>query len=297
MLEKITISLHGFNLELSVNPVDSWDFWRWKLDPFKVRSGINTKADAKVCLCLDQEQEIPDTTRMILKETQKIGFYTYSAFLDRSGDVFWVMDRPAKNQRVLSYRISREWNEICLVEDNSQTDGQLAFEILNRILPGAFLKKSIFQLHAALVEDQGRGILICADSGVGKTTHARLWRDHRRSIIIDGDRASCVKENNKWTAFGIPWCGTSGEFMNRSVPIHAVVLLERGKTNEVSRFEGIDSFFNVLPHLQYPGWNQEMIDIGTELLQEFVEEVPAVRLRCLPDTDAVDTLDRFLRKL
>lgn len=207
------------------------------------------------------------------------------------------MDRPAKGQRVISFYIGRDWDEVRLIEDNSGTGGQLAFETLSRILPGILLKKSILQLHAVLMEDCGRGILICADSGVGKTTHARLWRDTRKSLIIDGDRAACIRDGNIWTAFGIPWCGTSGEYMNRSVPIKAVVILDRGEVNEAGTLTGMAAFFGVLPHVQYPAWNMELVNRGMDLLRDLTEEIPVVHLHCRPDAEAVETLEQLLEEL
>ncbi len=296
-MEKTTIQLYNFVMELMTDPAESWDFWRWKMDPFKLPAGAAADPDAVIRLYRGADEEVPDPEELELKDSKKLGFFTYTICLDPNGAQFWFVDRPAKKQRVLTFRIDREWKDIRLLEDRSGTGGELAFETLSRLLPGILLKRSVLQLHAALVEDCGRGILICADSGVGKTTHARLWRDHKGSIIIDGDRATCVRDGSRWIAFGIPWCGTSGEYMNRSVPIKAVVILDRGKTNEVRRLDGLEPFFGALPHLQYPAWVPELANRGMDLLQSLTEEIPVLHLSCRPDVQAVETLEAALREL
>ncbi len=296
MTESVLIKLHGFVLELMTEPAESWDFWRWKIDSFRVPAGKAAEPDLRISLFRDTEIRIPMVEKLKQIDQEKIGFYTYTLYRYEEG-WFWLIERPAKKQRILSFWISSAWDEIRLIEDNSGTDGQLAFEILNRILPAVLIRRSVIQIHAALLEDDGRGILICADSGVGKTTHARLWRDNRRSIIIDGDRATCVKDENGWTAFGIPWCGTSGEYMNRSVLIKAIVILDRGQSNEARRLEGIEPFLRVMQHLQYPKWDREQANKTMELVQDLTEEIPVIHLYCRPDKEAVEVLAKCLQEL
>ena len=65
-------------------------------------------------------------------------------------------------------------------------------------------------LHGVLMEWQGKGIILTASSGTGKTTHARLWREYENALIINGDRVLIRKEEGQWYAFGTPWSGSSG---------------------------------------------------------------------------------------
>ncbi len=292
------IRLHNITLDISMESDAFWEFWRWKLDSFKSLENTTTP-DVHIDLTCDNNNSIDNlsTVNLPLIHSEKSGFYSYNTYRATDGALFWCMDRPAKRRRVLTFSVSPDWTMIRLTEDHSNTNGQLAFELLTHLLPGVFLKHSVIQLHGVLLEDSGRGIIICADSGIGKTTHARMWRDSKNSIIIDGDRASCVKEGNKWIAFGIPWCGSSGEYMNRSVPIKAIVVLDRGNQNEASQITGVESFLRVLPHLQYPKWDLELSGRAMDLIQDFTEEIPIVHLYCRPDINAVATLEDTLLTL
>ncbi|MDO4974488.1 MAG: hypothetical protein Q4E38_09810 [Eubacteriales bacterium] len=290
------LQLHNLIMEISLEPDPEWQFWRWKLDPFQC-APVSAAPDVRVVFSHESGTDKIGQIRLPVVFSEKNGFYTYTIYQAPDGSLFWCMDRPAKKQRIASFFISPEWTEIKLLEDYSYSNGQLPFELLSRMLPSVFLKHSIVQLHGVLLEDSGRGILICADSGIGKTTHARLWRDYRHSIIINGDRASCVKEKNGWTAFGIPWCGTSGEYMNRAVPIRAIVALERGEVNEAVRLSGIEAFFRVMSYLQYPTWEPLLLEKGMDLVQDLTESVPVICLRCKPDFEAVEILEKTIKGL
>lgn len=292
----MTIQLYHLILNIELQSDSGWGFWCWKLDPFKSPE-VSSVPDVYIDLTCDNDTEYLDSSNFSLVHYEKNGFYTYSTYQASDGEVFWCMDRPAKSQRILSFKIFPEWDKIELMEDYSDTNRQLPFEVLNKLIPAVLLKHSIIQLHGVILEASAQGIIICADSGIGKTTHARLWRDYRHAFIIDGDRASCVKDQNGWTAFGIPWCGTSGEYMNRNVPLNALVVLERGIVNEVSRLTGVEAFFSLVPYLQYPVWEPRLRDKGMDLLQDLIDNVPVFRLRCRPDAEAVKTLESALQEL
>ncbi|MGN0204726.1 MAG: hypothetical protein ACI4BB_09290 [Coprococcus sp.] len=173
----------------------------------------------------------------------------------------------------------------------------MAFEYLGHIIPHVLLKHDILTFHGVLMEYEGQGIIISAPSGTGKTTHARLWRDYKNALIINGDRATCRKVDGIWTGFGLPWSGTSGEQINRSVPLKALVVLERGEANEACRMAGLEAFGAVLPHVQCPVWDKELVGKAMELTDDFLREVPVIRLRCRPDVESVEVLRNILGEI
>lgn len=149
----------------------------------------------------------------------------------------------------------------------------------------------------SLVEYRGYGVIISASSGVGKTTRARLWRDYKNALIINGDRAACQKTEGVWTGYGLPWSGTSGEQINRSIPLKALVVLERGGENEIRRMSLQESFGAVLPHLQCPTWDAGLVGQAMEQMDDFLQNVPILHLSSRPDTDAIDALCKALEEI
>lgn len=160
------------------------------------------------------------------------------------------------------------------------------------MVPFVQLNQGALSFHGALVEYAGQAFAVCAPSGVGKTTHARLWRDCKNALILNGDRSVFRKEADGWTAWGTPWSGTSGEQINRSAPLKALVLLERGSENRVRRLPPQAAFRVLFPHLLYPAWDAALTGKALDLLDALLGEIPVYHLACRPDEEAVQVLHR-----
>lgn len=205
--------------------------------------------------------------------------------------------RNRSEKAYLSYYVDEKWQRIVLQEDYTESAGVLAFEYLGQIMPSIFLNHYALSFHGVLMEYQGKGIIISAESGTGKTTHARLWRELENALIVNGDCATVQKKENIWTGFGIPWSGTSGEQVNRRNPLKALVVLERHAENEAHRISGIEALSAILPHVKYPAWDKILTNKMFDLLEKFLCEIPIIRLRCRPDGEAVKVLKKALEEL
>lgn len=296
MVQEIFFEIASKNVKcVSSNTV--WQTWKWKLDPYTIKQP-EKPYDLLISLAesvpLDSESQIVPVR--VLQEIQA-GFFCHRVYSTTTGDTIWQYERIKNGEVVLKYLVSSSWNQITLLEDNSNTNGQLAFEYLTQMIPSVLLPFHVISFHGVLMEYQGMGIIISAPSGTGKTTHARLWRDLYQALIINGDRSHCVKENGVWTGFGLPWSGTSGEQINRSVPVKAMVVLEQSEQNRTEMLTGLESFSAVLPHLLYPGWDAELTGTAMDLIDDFLSEIPVIRLSCRPDEEAVNVLKAALESL
>ena len=173
----------------------------------------------------------------------------------------------------------------------------LIFRNLGLMFSYSVITNSGLVLHAVVMEWRGKAILVSATSGTGKSTHAHLWQESEHVEIINGDRALCGVEDCVWTAYGQPWCGSSGECLNTSAPIGAVVLLERGEENSVMRLEPFDAVLGLLPRTFAPPWDAALMDAALSHLDSLVASVPVFRLHCRPDVEAVETLKAALEPL
>ena len=94
------------------------------------------------------------------------------------------------------------------------------------------LQQNRLLLHASFIKYKGNGILFSGPSGIGKSTQAELWKRTRGAEIINGDRAAVGLADEGWTAWGIPYAGTSGICHNESAPLLAIVVLRQAKEIE-----------------------------------------------------------------
>lgn len=270
---------------------DIWNIWQWKVDPYRISCA--KEYNLSISLHAAEKQWNPEE---LLWEKQA-GFFCSRIFAASCGDTLWQYSRIKNDEIVLRYRVSSAWDRIALLQDNSGTSGHLAFEYLGQMMPGIFLKHGVLTFHGVLMEHQGNGIIISAPSGTGKTTHARFWRDYKNALIINGDRASCYVKDGKWFGFGLPWSGTSGEQVNRRVPLKAIVILERGEYNEAHLIRGLEAFGGIFPHLQYPAWDKAMVNKAMENMEQLLCKIPVVRFQCRPDHESVDVLAQVLEEL
>lgn len=158
----------------------------------------------------------------------------------------------------------------------------------------ALLEYDCFQLHASVVDWQGRGILFSAPSGTGKSTQAELWRQYAGAEVLNGDRAMIRRENGGYCAYGSPYAGTSGIYTNRFVPISAIVVLSQGPENRLERLAPAAAFSRIYSESTVPSWNEAFVDRFSMLLVDLVGQIPVYHLSCRPDADAVETLRRAL---
>ena len=270
------------------------DNWQWKLDPF--RCSVTDRGCYEITFRNAYSGELFSNIVKKVYEVQN-GFFLHQVFSLTDGGTLWRYIRKVGGELLLSYYVNSEWSEIVLLEDHTSSSGNMAFEYLCHIFPPCGLMLDMLTFHGVLMEYEGNGLIISAPSGTGKTTHARLWRDNRHALIINGDRAVCRKVDGIWTGFGLPWSGTSGEQINRSVPIKAMVVLERSECNQAFRIGELEAFGAALPNILCPAWDADLTGKAMDLLNDFLQEIPVIRLRCRPDLESVEVLSKVLEDL
>ncbi|NLD52645.1 MAG: hypothetical protein GX650_07095 [Clostridiales bacterium] len=149
-------------------------------------------------------------------------------------------------------------------------------------------------IHSALIEYRGQAVILPAPSGTGKTTHAMLWQDAGLAEIINGDRALCWQEGAQWYAHGIPWHGTSGTYINKTLPLLCAVVLEQAAHNEITRLDTMAGIAHMLPNIRGGTWSPRTQEKLWGFLDRILSTCPVYLLRCRPDLDAVHTLKREL---
>ena len=271
-------------------------YFPWKMDTFLYQQLDKPKYDFLYEVKPNFEENsdyIND--KLIYKEEN--GFYQDLIYKDDKGYIKWILNRVKSNEDVIIYEINNRWNHCKLLYDITNTNNIYPFEYLSRIFSYFTITKGGIVLHGVLMEYEGKGIIISAPSGTGKTTHARMWRDTQRALIINGDRALCRKIDNKWTGFGMPWCGTSGEYINRDVEISAIVVLEQAKENSVEKLDTLQAFNHMIPNITAPTWEKNLLNKAMDYLEDMVNEVPVYKLKCTPDIEAVEVLKKEIDKL
>lgn len=124
-------------------------------------------------------------------------------------------------------------------KDNLDIHNKLASKIVNY---------DALLIHGACISYKDNGYLFIAPSGIGKTTHIRLWMKHLNDLkVINGDKPIIRIKDNKVYAYGNPWMGKEGYGCNDSVRLKAIIMLNRGLEDniyKVDKKEYINTIFN-----------------------------------------------------
>ena len=159
--------------------------------------------------------------------------------------------------------------------------------IFNRIgMESLLLRHQGLLLHASLIKYGEKAIAFSAPSGVGKSTHADLWRTHLGAAILNGDRAALRQTGQGWTAYGCPYAGTSGIYCNDSAPLTALVVLQQGPRNTLRPLSAAEAFRHLYPEVSVHHWDAAFVAAAIDLCVDLVTRVPVYLLECLPDKDA-----------
>lgn len=143
-------------------------------------------------------------------------------------------------------------------------------------------------LHSSCIEKDGRAYLFSANSGTGKSTHTHLWLESLENTrIINDDKPALMKKNGVWHAFGTPFSGKTDENVNTSVPVRAIIFLERGEETEVDRIPIPQAIPKLLQQTIKP-YDKERAGKMLELVSSLLSEIPVFRLKCTMNSDAAE---------
>lgn len=151
-------------------------------------------------------------------------------------------------------------------------------------------------MHASCVSYKNQGIVFTASSGVGKTTQAELWAEHKGAKILNGDKVFLKRENDGIHAWGSPWRGSSPYAENDSALLKAIVVLEQAEENSIQKLEGLDVLEHVVPHVFFPSWDTNCEQAVLTFLDQVLAETEVYLLKCRPDKTAVELLASVIKE-
>jgi len=141
-------------------------------------------------------------------------------------------------------------------------------------------------VHACGIDDGGRGYLFAGNSTHGKTTVARLWKDH--ATVLNDDRTVLRWREGRFWIYGTPWHGECGDVSPHRVPVERIFFLRHAEANEVQRCEDVTAASMLLARCFPPLWDVEGMRFTLDFCAQLVDEVPCYELGFVPDGSMVD---------
>ena len=147
-----------------------------------------------------------------------------------------------------------------------------------------------FMIHSAAVVHNNQGILFCGKSGAGKSTQANLWKEHLNSWVLNYDKPCVIQENGNAYVHGSPWSGKEALFLNKYVPLKAIVFVKQAKENNVVKLSAAQAYANIYLHNYVYPITQDIEEKYKDIINSIAITVPTYELSCDISENAVKVL-------
>ena len=152
-------------------------------------------------------------------------------------------------------------------------------------------------LHSSAIEWEGKAYLFSGPSGMGKSTHTRLWQSiYPDARVFNDDKPALRRLDDRWFAYGTPWCGKDGININMKVPIAGICFLRRGKDNAIRRLSPLEASVQVISQTTRRFKSEERLDLLLSHVDKLVREIPVYELYCTPTADAARLSSETMRR-
>lgn len=155
----------------------------------------------------------------------------------------------------------------------------------------------LYLFHCSYVDWNGKAVLFSAPSGGGKTTQATLWEQFAGAEMVNGDRAVLEASGEGYLAHGLPIAGSSGVFINRTLPIRAIFIVKKAAENCTERLSQQEAFEALFSQLTINTWNHEFVLGAVDFAMRMAQETPVFRLECRIDQGAVDAAKKAMQEV
>lgn len=234
--------------------------------------------------------------KLFRPQTEQIIYQTSDSFVTKENNKIRYFHVYQKIPYAITEKISLTYYKIYLSNDVLAYNVHPYFFLDLLHLEVSLIKQNCFVLHSSYLSIEDGAILFTAPSGGGKSTQAELWKKYKNAEIINGDKSIIGKEGEEWKAYGIPFSGSSEYCQNKTFPLKAIVILDKGPINQFSQV-GIRGFSNVFSQITINPWDKEFCEKAMNLVIDVCNEVPIYYYSCTKTKEAVDILyQEFIEK-
>lgn len=158
---------------------------------------------------------------------------------------------------------------------------------IHREIVKGLVKHGVILMHSAVIAVDGIAYAFMAKSGVGKSTHMRLWQQTfgDRAVVVNGDKPLFSFQGGVLMAHGSPWQGKEGLGANISMPVGGIALLERAEVNAIRPASSAEVVGRIFHQVLVPD-NAVDVSAFMGLLDRIVKTVPFYTLKCNMEREA-----------
>ena len=283
---------------VSVEFIGDNDFLKMRSSIFEVKdqSILKSASDLSITATMTDTLHIPEGELIIdelakwyRKKNPDEGFYiTMHSKRDSAVDTILETDPDWRNVTVrylksdLRYPVKENeyvnWNQYHI------------FQLAGIAFRNRAISMDSITIHSSSFSIDGRGVIVSAPSGTGKSTHTRLWKERytERVMMINDDRPLIRLFEGVPMLCGTPWSGSTDIYMDTKVPLAGIVMLERAAENSIERLDTCSALQMLIPRCFLPYFDEKLMNTAMKVIEKLVTAVPVYLLRCRPDHEAVE---------
>lgn len=143
-------------------------------------------------------------------------------------------------------------------------------------------------IHTSTIQYCGKAVFFLGESGTGKSTHTRLWRENIEGAVLLNDDSPILRivDGKPWV-YGSPWSGKTPCYKKESYPLAACVRLSQAPYNEIKKLSVVQGYGALHPSCPPCfAYDDGLYDHISSVLGSLLSNVPVYHLSCLPDADA-----------
>ena len=200
-----------------------------------------------------------------------------SLYNARSGQTYWL-------------QTDRYWQKV--LTDWTPSDAE-SFASLNDLIMIAFVYRSAFYqavtIHASAVAVNDEGCAFVGPSGIGKSTHSRLWLQHVPDSRLLNDDQPVLRQLPDGTVwlYGSPWSGKTSCYCNEGVALKSLFFMEQALENQLTRFTGIETFQQLMKFTSLMGRDTVTFRAISRTQACICGAIPAYSFRNFPAKETV----------
>ncbi len=143
-------------------------------------------------------------------------------------------------------------------------------------------------LHCSCIVKDARAYLFLGESGTGKSTHTRLWRENiEGAFLLNDDSPILAVDDGQVWMYGSPWSGKTPCYKQEKYLLGGCVRLVQAPYNKIEKLPLLRAFASLHPSCppQF-AMDSELYDEVGLTLSTVLRHVGVWQLACLPNPEA-----------
>ena len=173
-----------------------------------------------------------------------------------------------------------EWRH--WLSEGGMQDAHAEYSCFTACTSDALLRQERMIVHGVSFSLGGKAWLICAHSGVGKSTQVRTLQElyPGQVSVICGDRTVLrLESDGSVIACPSPWNGKEGWHGDEAAPLAGILLLERSEESDLLKLKPVLAAVPFLPSVICTYKEEETVHLMAAFVRELLNRVPVWRYR------------------